>query len=74
VSLEPKVVLQDVSLGNAPWGKSPQMITAKRVEVPMALLPLLYRDFQARTLALADLPAAGNPFRKSDPSTEILCA
>jgi len=48
------VVLQDVSLGNAPWGKSPQMITAERVEVQMALLPLLHRDFQVRTLALIE--------------------
>src|SRR5450755_1592270 len=54
LSLEPKIVLQDVSLGNAPWGKSPQMITAKRVEVQMALLPLLHRDFQVRTLSLIE--------------------
>ncbi len=54
LSLEPKVVLQDVSLGNAPWGKSPQMITAKRVEVQLALLPLLHRDFQVRTLSLIE--------------------
>jgi len=54
LSLEPKVVLQDVSLGNAPWGKAPQMITAKRVEVQLALLPLLHRDFQVRTLSLIE--------------------
>ena len=54
LSLEPKVVLQDVTLSNAPWAKSPQMITAKRVEVQMALLPLLHRDFQVRTLALIE--------------------
>ena len=54
LSLEPKIVLQDVSLSNAPWGKAPQMITAKRVEVQMALLPLLHRDFQVRTLALIE--------------------
>ncbi|MEO8741349.1 MAG: AsmA family protein [Casimicrobiaceae bacterium] len=54
LSLEPKVVLQDVTLSNAPWATSPQMIAAKRVEVQMALLPLLHRDFQVRTLSLIE--------------------
>ncbi len=54
LSLEPKVVVEDVTLGNAPWGKAPQMISAKRVEVQVALLPLLHRDFQVRSFKLVD--------------------
>jgi uncharacterized protein involved in outer membrane biogenesis len=54
ISLEPKVVIDDVSLGNAPWGKAPQMITAKRVEVQVELLPLLHRDLQVRSFSLID--------------------
>jgi AsmA family protein len=54
LSLEPKLVVQDVTLSNAPWAKSPQMLTAKRVEAQFALLPLLHRDFQVRSLALIE--------------------
>jgi AsmA family protein len=54
LSLEPKVVIQDVALSNAPWGKAPQMITAKRVEAQVALLPLLHRDFQVRSFELIE--------------------
>jgi AsmA family protein len=53
-SLEPKLVVEDVSLSNASWAKSPQMLTAKRVEAQFALLPLLHRDFQIRSFALIE--------------------
>lgn len=54
LSLEPKVVIEDATLSNAPWGKAPQMISAKRVEAQVALLPLLHRDFQVRSFTLID--------------------
>jgi uncharacterized protein involved in outer membrane biogenesis len=54
LSLEPKVVVQDVALSNAPWGKAPQMITAKRAEAQLALLPLLRRNFEVRSFALVE--------------------
>ena len=54
LGLEPKVVIQDVALSNAPWGKAQQMLTAKRVEAQVALLPLLHRDFQVRSFALIE--------------------
>jgi hypothetical protein len=54
LSLEPKLVAQDVALSNAPWAKSPRMLTAKRVEAEFALLPLLHRDFQVRSFALIE--------------------
>jgi AsmA family protein len=45
LSLEPRLVIDEVSLGNAPWGKERQMLSAKRVEAQVALLPLLQRRF-----------------------------
>jgi AsmA family protein len=54
LSLEPKLVVEDVSLGNAPWGKSPQMLTAKRVEAQMRLLPLLRRRFEIAQFRLVE--------------------
>ncbi|HXX85071.1 MAG TPA: AsmA family protein [Casimicrobiaceae bacterium] len=54
LSLEPKVVVEDVALSNAPWGKAPQMISAKRVEAQLALLPLLRRDFEVRSFELVE--------------------
>ena len=53
-SLEPKLVLQDVALSNPQGAKSPQMLMAKRVEVQFALLPLLHREFQVRSLTLIE--------------------
>ena len=54
LSLEPRLVASDVSLANAPWGQAPQMIKAKRLEVQVALLPLLSRRFQVVELALIE--------------------
>src|SRR6476469_5248848 len=54
VSLEPKIVLPDVSFGNAPWSKTPQMLTAKRVEAQIALLPLLSRRFEVIEFVLIE--------------------
>jgi AsmA family protein len=36
-----RVIVNDVSFSNAPWGTRPEMIKAKHVEVRAALLPLL---------------------------------
>lgn len=52
VSLNPTVVLQDVALANVPSGSRPQMIAAKRVEVQMALIPLLSGEFVAKRFVL----------------------
>jgi uncharacterized protein involved in outer membrane biogenesis len=46
LSLHPKIVLSDVTLSNAPWGTTPQMLTAQRLELEVALLPLLSRRFE----------------------------
>jgi len=54
LGLEPRLVIDDVSFGNAPWGKTPQMLTAKGVEVTVALLPLLGRRFEVTRLKLIE--------------------
>ncbi len=54
LSLEPKLVIDDVSLGNAAWGASPQMLTAKRIEAQVALLPLLRRHVDVVRFALIE--------------------
>ena len=46
LGLTPSLVIEDVSLGNASWGKQPQMVTAKKIEAEIALLPLLRKRFE----------------------------
>ena len=52
LGLEPKLVLDDVTLGNAPWGKQPQMLMAKQIEAQIALLPLLRKRFEVVSFKL----------------------
>jgi uncharacterized protein involved in outer membrane biogenesis len=54
VSLEPRIVVSDVSLGNALWGKTPDMVRVRRVEARVALLPLISRRFEVVELALVE--------------------
>jgi hypothetical protein len=54
LALAPKLVIDDVSLGNAAWGASPQMLTAKRIEAEVALLPLLGRRIDVVRFALIE--------------------
>ena len=46
ISLEPKIVLPGVTFENAPWSKTREMLTAKRIEAQIAVLPLLSRRFE----------------------------
>lgn len=54
LGLAPKLVLDDVALGNAPWGREPQMISAKRVEAQIELLPLLRKRFEVISFKLIE--------------------
>lgn len=54
LGLEPKLVVNDVRFGNAPWAKTPDMLSAKSVEAQVALLPLLQRRFDLVRLNLVD--------------------
>lgn len=52
LSLQPKLVLSDVTLSNAPWGRAPQMLTAQRLDLEVALLPLLSRRVELVELGM----------------------
>jgi uncharacterized protein involved in outer membrane biogenesis len=52
LSLFPTVAADDVSFQNAPWGSRAQMASAKRVEIQIALLPLLTGDIVVRRVLL----------------------
>ena len=51
-SLEPRVVLADVALANAPWGAAKEMLSAQRLELQVALLPLLSGRVELKELRL----------------------
>jgi len=48
-----RVIAEDVSFGNAPWASRPEMVKAKRVEVGLALLPLLTGRYTLRVELVA---------------------
>src|SRR5436190_2316891 len=54
IGMRPRIVANDVRIANAPWGKAPHFITAKRLEMQVALLPLLRRDFELTRLSLVE--------------------
>ena len=54
LSLEPTLTIDDVTLGNASWAKAPQMLSARRVEAQVALLPLLQRRFEVIHLTIVE--------------------
>jgi uncharacterized protein involved in outer membrane biogenesis len=67
LSLRPTVALTDIALANAEGGSRPNMLTARRVEVQAALLPLLSRRLEiARVVVtepdiLLEVNAEGRP-------------
>jgi uncharacterized protein involved in outer membrane biogenesis len=54
LSLEPTLRIDNVALGNVPWGRTPAMLRAARVEAQVALLPLLHRRFEIVRVTLVD--------------------
>lgn len=54
LSLNPALTVNDVRLGNAPWGMRPDMLRVGRLEAQVALLPLLFGDIQVQRLVLID--------------------
>jgi uncharacterized protein involved in outer membrane biogenesis len=54
LSLQPKIVLPGVAFENAAWSKPREMITAKRIEAQIALLPLLSRRFEVIEFTLIE--------------------
>lgn len=54
LSLEPRIEMRDVTLSNAPWGSGPHLVTAKRLDAQLALLPLITRKFDIRSISLTE--------------------
>lgn len=54
LSLVPVVEIEDVRFANAPWGSRPHMVTLKRLEVRVRLLPLLFGDIEVERLVLIE--------------------
>lgn len=52
IGFSPAVVVEDVSLANAPWGSRPEMLKVRRFEVEVALIPLIFRDIRIKRLIL----------------------
>ncbi len=57
LSLSPSISMTGLSFANAPWGSRPQMLTAERVELEVALLPLIGGEIRVKRFLLtgADL-------------------
>jgi hypothetical protein len=54
VSLTPTISGEGISFANAAWGSQPQMLTLRRFEVQLSLLPLLFGDIQIQRLVLVE--------------------
>lgn len=54
VSFVPTISVEGVRLQNAPWGSRPDMLMARRMEIEIALLPLLSGKVDLRGLTLID--------------------
>ena len=54
LSLTPRLVVHDLALANAPWGRAPQMVAAKELEIEVALLPLLRRRIEVVRVGLVE--------------------
>lgn len=51
-SLVPTVVAEQVSFSNAEWGTKPQMLTAEKLALQVALLPLLSSQVDVRSVTI----------------------
>ena len=77
-ALTPTVVLEDLRFQNAPWGSEPEMMRCDRLEITLALLPLLRGKVTVHRLVLKNTRlllernpkgAANWQFAKQHPTT-----
>ena len=52
ISLSPAIVVHDVSVGNAPWGSRPEMVTAERIAAHTQLIPLIFGSVNISNLEI----------------------
>lgn len=57
ISLTPAVAVEGVTFANAAWGSRPEMVTLRRLEVQVELLPLLTGDVRVTRIVLVGLDA-----------------
>ncbi len=55
ISLTPSLYVDGVTFANAPWGSRPDMVTLKRLEAEVALLPLLSSKVDIKRVVLIGL-------------------
>ncbi|HBC09492.1 MAG TPA: hypothetical protein DC046_18185 [Rhodospirillaceae bacterium] len=55
ISLTPSLYVDGVTFANAPWGSRPDMVTLKRLEAEVALLPLLSSKIDVKRVVLIGL-------------------
>ena len=55
ISLTPSIYVDGVTFANAPWGSRPQMVTLKRLEAEVSLLPLLSSELDVKRVVLVGL-------------------
>ncbi|MEP0337353.1 MAG: AsmA family protein [Alphaproteobacteria bacterium] len=55
ISLTPSLYVDGVTFANAPWGSRPDMVTLKRLEAEVALLPLLSSKVDVKRVVLIGL-------------------
>lgn len=53
-SLIPTVIVEDVTFSNVSWGSKPEMISLNKLEIKVALLPLLSGNIKVNRLILLD--------------------
>ena len=54
ISLTPAIVVEGVRFANAEWGSRPDMVTIKRIEVKVALLPLISGEVEVQRFILIE--------------------
>ena len=64
LALKPTLLVEDVALSNADWGTRPTMMTVKRFEIRMAVLPLLFAQVRVTRLLMVE----PDLFFETDPS------
>ena len=52
LSLSPSIAMTDISFANAVWGSRPQMMTAQRAEIEVALFPLIGGAIEIKRFSL----------------------
>jgi len=54
IGLTPSLTIEGVSFQNAPWGSQPEMVTAKRFDVKVAILPLIRGNIEIKRFILIE--------------------